>query len=181
MWNLPLDMFDIETSDDWAPCKWNKMYSSSKVMWKLLSCVWLFVTPWTVQSMAFSRPKYWSGKPFPSPGDLPTQGLNPGLPHCRILYQPSHREAPLLVHSRHLSEVNAQSGAVSLATLEASCLLHWVRRGNKLCRARAFPVAQRVKHLPAVQETWLWSLGEEEPPEEGMATTPVFLLGEFHG
>ena len=34
-------------------------------------------------SMGFSRQEYWSGLPFPSPGDLPTQGLNPGLPHCR--------------------------------------------------------------------------------------------------
>ena len=25
-----------------------------------LSCVWLFVTPWTTQSMEFSRPQYWS-------------------------------------------------------------------------------------------------------------------------
>ena len=32
--------------------------------WKLLSCVWLFVTPWTIQSMEFSRPQYWSGIPF---------------------------------------------------------------------------------------------------------------------
>ena len=29
--------------------------------WKLLSRVWLFVTPWTIQSMEFSRPAYWSG------------------------------------------------------------------------------------------------------------------------
>ena len=29
--------------------------------WKLLSCVQLFVTPWTIQSMEFSRPEYWSG------------------------------------------------------------------------------------------------------------------------
>ena len=29
--------------------------------WKLLSCTWLFVTPWTVQSVEFSRPEYWSG------------------------------------------------------------------------------------------------------------------------
>ena len=28
---------------------------------KLLGCVWLFVTPWTIQSMEFSRPEYWSG------------------------------------------------------------------------------------------------------------------------
>ena len=55
---------------------------------KLLSHVRFFVTPWTVAhqaplSMGFSRQEYWGGLPFPSPGDFPTQGLNPGLPHCR--------------------------------------------------------------------------------------------------
>ena len=39
--------------------------------WKSFSRVRLFVTPWTMQSMEFSRPEYWSGQPFPSPGDLP--------------------------------------------------------------------------------------------------------------
>ena len=29
--------------------------------WKSLSCVWLFATPWTIQSTEFSRPAYWSG------------------------------------------------------------------------------------------------------------------------
>ena len=47
----------------------------------MLSCVWLFASPWTVAyqaalSMEFSRQEYWSGLPFPSPGDLPIQGLN---------------------------------------------------------------------------------------------------------
>ena len=55
---------------------------------KLLSRVRFFVTPWIVAhqaplSMGFSRQEYWGGLPFPSPGDFPTQGLNPGLPHCR--------------------------------------------------------------------------------------------------
>ena len=31
-------------------------------------------------SMGFSRQEYWSGLPFPSPGNFPTQGSNPGLP-----------------------------------------------------------------------------------------------------
>ena len=49
---------------------------------KSLSRVWLFVIPWTVahqapQSMEFSRQVYWSGLPFPSPGDL----SNPGIKH----------------------------------------------------------------------------------------------------
>ena len=39
----------------------------------------------------FSRQEYWSGLPFPSPGDLPDPGLNSGLPSCRqMLYRLSH-------------------------------------------------------------------------------------------
>ena len=48
--------------------------------------------------MDFSRQKYWSGLPFPSPGDLPDQGSNPGLSHCRwILYHLSHQGLLLLL------------------------------------------------------------------------------------
>ena len=44
-----------------------------------------FVTPWTVAhqappSMGFSRQEYWSGFPFPSPGDLPKPGIGPESP-----------------------------------------------------------------------------------------------------
>ena len=59
--------------------------------------------PWTspcdpMGRMEFSRPEYWSGYPFPSPGDLPNQGLNPGLPHCRqILYQLSPQGSPRIL------------------------------------------------------------------------------------
>ena len=47
-----------------------------------LSHVRLFVTPWTVAdqappSMGFSRQEYWSGVPFPSPGDLPDPWIEP--------------------------------------------------------------------------------------------------------
>ena len=53
-----------------------------KVKVKSLSRVWLFETPWTVAhqappSMGFSRQEYWSGLPFPSPGDLPNPGIKP--------------------------------------------------------------------------------------------------------
>ena len=42
--------------------------------------------------MGFSRQEYWSGLPLPSPGNFPTQGSNPGLPHCRqTLYRLSHQ------------------------------------------------------------------------------------------
>ena len=42
-------------------------------------------------------------------------------------------------------------------------------------------LAQRLKRLPAVWETWVQSLGLEDPLEKEMAPTPVFLPGEFHG
>ena len=51
-----------------------------KWAWKLLSRVRLFVTPWTIWSMEFSRPEYWSGKPFPSPGGLPNSPIEPRPP-----------------------------------------------------------------------------------------------------
>ena len=56
-----------------------------KVKVKLLSRVRLFETPWTVDyqaslSMEFSRQEYWSGLPFPSPGDLPDPGIEPRSP-----------------------------------------------------------------------------------------------------
>ena len=43
------------------------------------------MTPWTVAyqvrpSMGFSRQEYWSGLPFPSPGDLPDPGIEPRSP-----------------------------------------------------------------------------------------------------
>ena len=50
---------------------------------QLLSLVQLFVTLWTVAHQAslpmeFSRQEYWSGLPFPSPGDFPEPGIEPG-------------------------------------------------------------------------------------------------------
>ena len=53
----------------------------------LLSCVWLFATPWTIShqallSMEFSM-EYWSVLQFSSPGTIPTQGSNPDHLHCR--------------------------------------------------------------------------------------------------
>ena len=52
---------------------------------KSLSCVQLFATPWIVapqvpRSMGFSRHEYWSGLPFPSPGDLPDPEIKPRSP-----------------------------------------------------------------------------------------------------
>ena len=51
-------------------------------MCQVFSRVWLFVIPWTTAHQAplstgFFRQEYWSGLPFPSPGDLPDPGIEP--------------------------------------------------------------------------------------------------------
>ena len=98
---------------------------------------------------------------------FPTQVSNPGLPHCRwILYQLSHRGSPGIVEwvacpfSRGSSRPRNQT--------RVSCI--W----DSL-------VAQMVKSLPAMQETQVRSLGQEDPWRRKWEPTPVFLPGRSHG
>ena len=87
------------------------------VIW-LLSCVTL-VTPWTLACqvplfMGFDRQKYWSGMPFPSPGNFPDPGIKPPSPALQAVSwialgfftdEPPGtplKTKPLLVHSRGL-------------------------------------------------------------------------------
>ena len=94
---------------------------------KSLSHVWFFATPWTVAhqappSMGFSRQEYWSGFPFPSPGDLPNLGIEPRSPSLQadaLTSEPPGKPTTrvqiwyLLPHygwtSRELLEVNCHS------------------------------------------------------------------------
>ena len=79
----------IAVSQDWS------MFGFKvKVKVKSLSHVLLFATPWTIAyqappSMGFSRQECWSGLPFPSPGDLPDPGIEPGSPTLQADALPS--------------------------------------------------------------------------------------------
>ena len=73
---------------------------------KSLSHIQLFVTPWSVAqqaplSMGFFRQEYWSGLPFPSPGDLPNPGIKPRSLTLQADSLPS--EHSCLEHSKWLS------------------------------------------------------------------------------
>ena len=99
-----------------------------KVKVKSLGHVWLFVTPWTVAyqaspSMEFSRQEYWNGLPFPSPGDPPNPGIEPG------------------------------SSALQADTLPS----------------------KPPRKPPAMWETWVWSLGWEDPLQKEKATHSSIL------
>ena len=61
-----------------------------------------FVTSWTVTwqaplSMGFSKQEYWSGLPFPSPGDLPDPEFKPGSPALQADSLPSESPGKPLV------------------------------------------------------------------------------------
>ena len=98
LWQTESSQIRDQTS---VPCNWGqipnhwstrKKVKEKKV--KLLSHVPLFATPWTVAhqaplSMGFSRQEYWSGLPFPSPGDLPNTGIEPGSPEMQADSLPS--------------------------------------------------------------------------------------------
>ena len=72
----------------WKDCWYRRIQTcgfqiqSCPVLLRLFSCVWLFAIPWTIGCQAllskgFSRQKYWSGSPYPSPEDLPDPRVEP--------------------------------------------------------------------------------------------------------
>ena len=95
----PGDLMDpgIEPSSFTSPALAGRFFFfTTSACWevKSLSYFQLFATPWTVAyqappSMGFSRQKYWSGLPFPSPGNLPDPGMEPGSPALQAYAWPS--------------------------------------------------------------------------------------------
>ena len=53
------------------------------------NCLQPYVAPQAPLSMEFSRQEYWSGLPFPSPGDPPDPGIEPGSPALQADSLPS--------------------------------------------------------------------------------------------
>ena len=127
------------------------------------------MTPWTIAhqaplSMEFSRQEYyWNGLPFPSPGDLPHPGIKPRF---------------------HTLQANFTNWATREATTTACIvnnhyehflllLLQFNAKRTGAKKNWASLMAQMVKNLPAMQETWVQSLGWEDALEKGMATHPL--------
>ena len=75
----------------------------------------LFATPWTAAhqaplSMKFSRQGYWSGSPFPSPGDLLNPGIEPGSPALQADALPTELQGKPLRGKLRLKEVTVLGG-----------------------------------------------------------------------
>ena len=89
------------------------------VQWKSLSYVQLFMTPWIVArqatlSIEFSRQEYWSGYPFPSPGDLPNPGIEPVSPALQADSLPAEILGKLLAYTSTKSKGGLESVLVAL-------------------------------------------------------------------
>ena len=68
------------------------------VKWKSLGHVQLFAAPWTIQSMEFSKPEYWSGLQFPSLRGSSNPGVEPRSPALQVdSYQLSHQRSPRIL------------------------------------------------------------------------------------
>ena len=125
-------------------------------MWKSLSCVWRFVTPWTAA--------------FQAPLSMILQARI--LRWVAILFSRGSSQ------SRDWTQVSCISGRffttwARLTFLEGSKNIYWF-----VCvepSLWAFLVAQLVKNLRAMQETWVWSLGWEDPLEKEKATHSSIL------
>ena len=74
----------------------------SKWKWKSLTRVQLFLTPWTIQTMEFSRPEYWSGQSFSSPGDLPNPEIEPRSPALQADSLPEEPQGKPFAQQRKL-------------------------------------------------------------------------------
>ena len=102
---------------------------------KSLSRVQLFGASWTVAyqappSIEFSRQEYWSGLPFPSPGDLPNPGIKPGSPTLRADTLPS--EPQPACNSGDLGLIpglGRSPGEGNSYPLQYSCLENSMERG----------------------------------------------------
>ena len=100
--------------------------------------------------MELSRQEYWSGLPFPSPGDLPDPGVEHASPALQVVSR--------IVGRFFTSEPVGKPTVV--------CGIH---------PHRASLVAQSLKRLPARRETRVQPLGQEDPLEKEMATHSSIL------
>ena len=119
--------------DGWEEQRWSKVrtHIPSVSEWvKSLSRVWLFATPWIIvhqapSSMGVSREEYWSGLPFPSPGDLLDPGVEPRAPALQadtLTSEPPGKPIPsIATHKQKGGIIKAESPLKSKSSSPTSC------------------------------------------------------------
>ena len=110
-----------------------------------------FMIPWTVAhqaplSMELSRQEYWSGQPFPSPGDLPDPEIEPRSPAFQVDSLPSELLGLLALSTIFSLVVN-------------TCLGGDAMRLSKFCFSSSFhpPILAFIR-VSCLQQLLLWSV-----------------------
>ena len=124
-----------------------------------------------------SRQEYWSGLPFPSPGDLPDPGIEPGSPTFQadaLTFEPpgkpryaSEMETIALFMSQHILDVIG-----GLVYIER-CIITYLASPLRVSDSKEFACNVRDPGF----ELWVGKI----PWGRKWQPTPVFLPGEFHG
>ena len=139
-------------------------------------------------SIGLSKQEYWSGLPFPSPGDLPDPGIKPRV-SCiagRFFTVWASREGQTYHYSYiffilrcHFFSKYVERTCISrllylyMCYHETNGKLFFIMYAMGIISYYwlfASMVVQMVKCLPAIWETWFQSLGWEDPLEKEMAT-----------
>ena len=107
--------------------------------------------------LEFSRPGYWSGQPFPSPGGLPNPEIEPRSPTLQADSLPADPQGK-----------PKNTGVGTLYFLQGIFPTQESNQGLLHCRQTSL-VAQTIKHLPIMLETQVQSLGWEDSLEKEMA------------
>ena len=119
--------------------------------------------------LGFSRQEHWSGLPFPSP-----MHESEKWKWSRSVMSNSLQSTNILIKTKmsYMTQVSF-FGNLHFWAMSWVCK-RWLI-SDHLMNCWASLVAQTVKNLPAMQETWVQSLGREDPLEEGMANHPSIL------
>ena len=115
-------------------------------------------------SMGFTRQEYWSGLPFPSPGDLPNPGIKLNLLHCRkILYHLGHQESP----------------NYRLLVVKSDCSLNvYLYNNNKLPSSTPWPIHLLCEYLLNIYQGLSTVLGARDWQwEKSLWCQDVYILG----
>ena len=123
------------------------------VKWQSLSCIWLFAKLWTVAgqvplSMEFFRQEYWSGQPFPSPGDLPDSGIKLGSPSLKPDSLPSdHQECKVFAVRDEKQTDQMHEARKVKGNLEAEWEGKWGQWKAHHCKRQWISLAGKLRFL----------------------------------
>ena len=143
--------------------------------------------------MESPRQEYWSGFPCPPPVDFPNPGIKPAPLMSPVLpggFLPLVLpKKPLIKLKIYRTKGFPDSSTGRESTCKAGKPGSVPGSGRSPGEGIGYPlqyswaslVAQLVKNPPAMRETWVQSLGWEDPWRRERLPTPVFWPREFHG